>query len=241
MAFSQMEKPLYSRQKVRAHGSASAIVVLMNEAPGPDEDRSRIPCFGQQGGVIYRMFRRAEIAWSMAEPSFKWPILDANGKSIAYEARLKSKARFLNLRKLNLLVTNAFPRWPKPSNGKAHFCPPRDKEVISPANIQRIVDELNKDQRVLLLCGAKAYLACVGQPLLSPSSRENDRLTFEELCEINERLKTNFKAGWYMGHTRRWSMHGSETVRVLREVAQLVGWMLVEENVSYPFDQLSEV
>ena len=132
-----MEAPLYSARLVPAHGSAVAPLVLVNEAPGPDEDRTLIPCFGRQGGVIYRMFRRAGIAWSMAEPDFPWPVLHTIGKSIAYDSRLESKARFLDLRAQHLIVTNAFPNWPKQRIGKAIFCPPQDEDVNSPANIQR--------------------------------------------------------------------------------------------------------
>ena len=219
-----MAVPRYSDRVVPAHGEADAPVMLVNEAPGPDEDRAGIPCVGRQGGVIYREARESGWPWALGAPAFSWPILDDAKGDPDYAARLDAKARFLALRARHVCVTNAFDRWPRPEGGDKAFCEPAAEEVLSGANLARMRGEATPARRVLLVCGRLAWLACTGEAIERPAARENDRLSAGELATINERLAARFTHAWYMGHTRRWSAHLGETRAVLREVAAAAGW-----------------
>lgn len=219
-----MPAPVYSDRVVPAHGEPGAPVMLVNEAPGPDEDRDGIPCVGRQGGVIYREARESGWAWAREAPAISWPILaDARGDA-DYAARLEAKARFLALRARHVCVTNAWDRWPRPAGGGKAFCEPARVDVLSEANLARLRGEATPARRVLLVCGRLAWLACTGADIERPAARENERLAPGELAAINARLGARFTHAWYMGHTRRWSAHLDATRAVLREAGAAVGW-----------------
>ena len=216
-------KPFYDSRHVHAHGHRSGpVVLLMNEAPGPQEAVSGIPSFGLQGANIFHALRNSGIAWASAHTNIAWPQKGEAGQS----AQHGLKAKFLEDRSANITSTNAYPKWPKPSEYSSKFCSPADADVLSAENIQRIKREVAPTHRVILICGASAYLACLGCKLPRPASRERTELSVEELEEVNDRLGSSFEKGWYMGHTRRWSLRSSETWDALQEVARYVGWPL---------------
>jgi hypothetical protein len=219
--------PVYDPRPVPAHDDKiGATVFLINEAPGPSEATSGIPSFGQQGANIFHALRSAGILWATAQKRFIWP---KNGATEQSE-RHQKKAEFLKLRASYITCTNAFPQWPKPSINSEKFCPPREEDVVAVENIARIRNELKSTHRAILICGAHAYLACTGNSLLHPSTREASELNSVEVRALNERLQSNFEKGWYMGHTRRWSTKKQEVSRALRQLAQFLGWPLCVAN-----------
>jgi hypothetical protein len=220
-------KPVYDPRHVPAHDNKiGATVLLMNEAPGPSEAISGIPSFGQQGANIFHALRTAGILWAVAHQKFVWP---KNGAAEQSE-RHQQKADFLNTRARYITCTNAFPQWPKPSIDSAKFCPPREEDVVAAENIARIRSELHSTHRAILICGAYAYLACIGNRLLHPSAREASELTPAEINVLNERLLSNFERGWYMGHTRRWTTQKENVSLSLRQLAEFSGWSLGVAN-----------
>lgn len=219
--------PVYDPRHVPAHDDKiDATVFLMNEAPGPSEATSGIPSFGQQGANIFHALRSAGILWAVAHRKFVWP---KNGVGENSE-RHQQKAEFLKTRAQYITCTNAFPHWPRPSINSAKFCPPREEDVISIENIERIRSELRSTHRAILICGACAYIACIGKSLLYPASRECSELSSAEIQELNERLRSNFEKGWYMGHTRRWSTQRQKVSLALRQLAEFLGWSLGSAN-----------
>ncbi len=219
--------PGYDPLSVPAHDDMiGATVVLMNEAPGPSEATSGIPSFGQQGANIFHALRGAGILWAVAHQKFVWPKNGAADQS----DRHRQKAEFLKTRARYITCTNAFPQWPKPSIDSAKFCPPREEDVVTAENMARIRSELRSTHRAILICGAYAYVACIGKRLLRPSTREASELTSTEIKEMNKRLQSNFEKGWYMGHTRRWSTQKQKISPALRLLAEFSGWSLGATN-----------
>jgi len=214
----------YDERVVPSHGDATGpAVLLVNEAPGPSEALSGIPSFGQQGANIFLALRAAGISWAAAHQKFIWPTNGEAGGSTPHG----QKGAFLADRAKYITCTNAFARWPRPSDKPMSFCAPLDTDVKAAGNVARLKSEVVPTHRAVLVCGRSAYLACVGAVLPHPATRELTELTTEELEAVNKRLGANFLKGWYMGHTRRWSLHGPKTPRTLKEVASLVGWKLV--------------
>lgn len=222
--------PYYDPRDVPAHGEASATVLLMNEAPGPLEAESGIPSFGPQGGNIYRALRRAQVQWATSAPSFAWPQKRPKGQSAQELIRHGFKADFLRERACHMTCTNAYSHWPKSSPEANDFRPPREFDVLSEENLLRIRREVRPNHGVLLVCGTYAYLACTGTTLLQSSKRELSLLDSVELQRVNDRLQSRFQTGWYMGHTRRWSLHAQDTTSALRSVANDVAWVLVDAD-----------
>lgn len=219
-----MQSVTYSDKRVPVHGTSYARVVLINEAPGPDEDLSGIPCFGQQGGNIYRTLCLAGIDWAQQTQTFSWPIKSPEGRTKGYQTRCGLKDDFLRQRARQLLITNAFPSWPRPADGGKNFCRPRDEDVLSLKNQKRLEEEISGERHILLIGGEMAYLACTGERLKDSSTFENKSLLCNVLDTVNERLKTSFKLGWYLGHTRRWSIHQGETTKTFECIAGVAGW-----------------
>jgi len=99
--------------------------------------------------------------------------------------------------------------------------------VLSSENIARIQQEIRtSNHRILLVCGRFAYLACTGQEIVDPASRESKPLTPGELQDINTRLQSSFQEAWYMGHTRRWLICAKKTVGALRSISNSAAWQL---------------
>lgn len=214
---------LYDSRFVPAHGrDFHAQVLLMNEAPGPDEAVSGVPLYGQQGANLFHALRAAGIVWAENFGKFIWPKNDRN----LHDVRQRKKRSFLATRAQYITCTNAFPYWPKPSDNIDSFCPPLKKDVCGIENIERIKGEILASHSVLVICGRYAYIACTGEELCHPSKREYTELTSEELKTTNTRLNSNFKKGWYMGHTRRWSLNKHRSSPPLRELARTLDWQL---------------
>jgi hypothetical protein len=194
----------------------------MNEAPGPDEAASGIPLYGQQGANLFHALRTAGITWAVNHAKFTWPKND----SVIYDSRQRQKKSFLASRAKYITCTNSYPYWPKPSPDSESFCPPRKDDVCGKENIERIKTEIAPSHSALLICGGYAYVACTGNDLFHPADREFKVLTEQEIDISNSRFNSNFKKGWYMGHTRRWSLNKQESSNSLRELAQFLDWPL---------------
>lgn len=219
-----MPKVKYNEPKVACHGDAiGPTVMLVNEAPGPSEAASGIPLYGQQGANVFHHLRAAGIEWACDFKKFVWP-RDA-GAVLSEKRRLK--AAFLVARAKHVSCTNAYSLWPQPCDESRSFCAPLDADVTSDENLDRLRSEIAPTHRAILVCGRSAYLACVGAVLKSQSDREMTELTNRELELLNTRLHANFEKGWFMGHTRRWSLHRQEAAATLRDVAAHVGWPLL--------------
>ncbi len=215
--------PIYDSRTVLAHGDRlGASVYLMNEAPGKNETKSGITSFGQQGGNIFRALRKSGISWALAHEMFVWP---QNGAAVQSQ-RHTNKAIFLDARAKHITCTNAFPRWPKPSADSSSFCAPLEADIATTENLSRIRGEICATHRVILVCGRCAYFACLGKKLTLPSKREGTELSEDEIVCLNNRLGSHFEKGWYMGHTRRWSMKSERIFSALKLLAKYVGWPL---------------
>lgn len=214
----------YDHRRVHAHGEASSVVFLMNEAPGPREAEAGIPSFGQQGANIYHALRRAGVRWATSAPSFSWPQKSNQKQPDLHRQRMKTD--FLIERARHMTCTNAYPYWPKSGPDATDFQDPAIADVLSVENTCRIADEIHASHKILLVCGEFAYLACTGAELSTSSSRELTQLSDSELVSINTRLGSAFKEGWYMGHTRRWPLHSQRTTNVLKSVAAQASWEL---------------
>lgn len=214
--------PVYDKRVVPSHGdSTGPRVMLINEAPGPNEAESGIPAFGLQGANIFHALRASGISWAARHPTFVWPQDGSDSQS----SRHGKKAAFMCDRRKNISCTNSFAQWPKPSANSTKFCAPSAGDVLSHANLARLQSEVIASHRVILVCGLSAYLACTGEPLGDSSSRERTLLDSKELAILNTRLRCNFESGWYMGHTRRWSLQRAATAETLRSVGRSVGWL----------------
>ena len=104
-------------------------VMLFGEAPGPrGADQSGIPFWGDGAGItVYRALAatgRAEV------PEAAWEDWDgARFKSLALWPRLRGTA-----------LSNAFPACP--TKDGEHFHSPSNKDLLSPANLERLAMEL---------------------------------------------------------------------------------------------------
>jgi hypothetical protein len=134
------------------------------------------------------------------------------------------------IRAEGITCTNAFDRLPRPTDGSASFCAPLPSDVCSPQNLARIAAEIHPQHSVALVCGISAYLVVTGNALNHPSKREYTVLTADELNALNTRLNANLRRGWYMGHTRRWSLKPYECSQALQAVASVVGWERCRAN-----------
>lgn len=224
--YTETELPHYDETSVPAHGSPGATALLVNEAPGRLEAENRIPSIGPQGGNIYRELRAAGIAWATSFQKFSWPTRsrDRYKSPEKKEQAFALRDQFLAVRANYLTCTNAYDRWPRSLPGADDWVDPESSDVLSPENIDRLRRENLQGHQALLVCGEFAWLACIGKPLEKPSSREGTRLSEEELQIAISRLSGTFTHGWYMGHTRRWSLDRVRTSRVLQEIAAVAGW-----------------
>ena len=219
----------YSKTVVPAHGAIGAAVYLVNEAPGPFEDASRIPSYGLQGANIFHSLRLTRVDWALKHERFVWPQSSNSGS----DARQQRKIEFLETRKQWITCTNAYRLLPRPADSSKAFCPPASQDVESKANLSRIRTEITKRHRALLICGEFAYLACTGHK--RPSEvLQFQKLDADQLQSINRRLGASFQGAWYMGHTRRWLMKPGEMVVALRAVAKQVGWTLNRADTRQP-------
>lgn len=216
--------PYYDYRQVPAHGDSEAEVFLVNEAPGPCEAHYGIPSIGDQGGNIHRALQRANIVWARECESFAWPkkIREKYKRPESKQRAFALRDKALAIRAKFMVCTNAYDRWPR--SEAQNFVKPGFNDVISPQNIARLKNEVMECHKVIFICGEFAWLACHGTQIISPATRERSLLSEDELQTINRRLSSNFSAGWYMGHTRRWSLDVAGTSRVLKEVARKVGW-----------------
>ena len=221
--------PYYDGRIVPAHGNSEATVFLINEAPGPCEAYYLIPSVGDQGGNLYRALQRAGIVWVQQIENlekFKWPKLIQDQYKHPEEMKqiFELRDQVLAVRAKFIKCTNAFNQWPRSSYEACDTVDPAVADVLSSQNIDRLASEVPEQHKVILVCGAFAWLSCLGYPLSSPAMREHSRLSKDELQIINKRFKSDFSSGWYMGHTRRWSLDTEKTSRVLKEIAQNAGW-----------------
>lgn len=197
----------------------------MNEAPGRCEAHYRIPLFGMQGGNIYRSFRNAGISWATQFERIVWPakIMNRPTDPPRLQKRFIVRDAFLATRAQYMTCSNAYPRWPRSEESSDDFVDPSIQDVLSAENIDRIRLEV-ANHRVILICGEYAWHACIGHKLDKPATRERTQLTEGEITKINCRLNSNFEYGWYMGHTRRWSLKSKDTSSALKLVASVAGW-----------------
>ncbi len=220
--------PYYDGNPVAVHGSPTATVFLINEAPGPCEAEANIPLFGSQGGNVYRFFRAARIPWAAELPEIVWPSRPVGSYKIrdgALEERFCKRADLLEIRRRYMACSNAFNRWPKSSIDACDFIRPADEDVLSNENMSRLRSEVSVSHEILLICGDAAWLTCMGVPLKRPSQFEGTKIDAADLVTINRRLESSFQHAWYMGHTRRWSLHSQKTLTVLESVARFAGWL----------------
>ncbi|HNT26842.1 MAG TPA: uracil-DNA glycosylase family protein [bacterium] len=213
----------YDQRIVPVHGDANATVFLINEAPGPCEAYEGIPLVGTQGGNLYRALRKAGIGWANQFDNFAWPskTMKDYKSPDKMQNRFELREKFLALRAKYIACSNAFPRWPRPDKDSNDWVAPECKEVLRKSNIARLRKEILPNHRVILVCGAHAWLACFGESLSRPARKERRRFNKEELDKINKRFSSKFSDGWYMGHTRRWSLNADSTPRVLKKVARI--------------------
>jgi hypothetical protein len=182
-------KVTYDPRFVPAHDKdIHGQVLLMNEAPGPEEAASGIPLYGQQGANLFHALRAAGIAWAVNHEKFTWPKND----SINHDGRQHQKKSFIATRSKYITCTNSYPYWPKPNNDTDNFCPPLKDDVCGKENIKRIKKEITPSHSVLLVCGGYAYLACTGDDLSHPADREFKKLTDDEIVIANTRLNSHF-------------------------------------------------
>jgi len=204
----------------------------MNEAPGDNEAELGIPSVAAQGGNIYRSLLNAGVTWALNFNQgirFAWPVKLPREYSdhSKKEQNFLLREEFLPIRARNLTCSNSFDRWPyKLVKGRKVDTAPVPSDITSDLNTERIKQEITQRHQVLLVCGESAWLACLGYPLANPRSRELTLLEDKELAQVNARLESSFALAYYMGHTRNWSMQSATVSRILREVAQVAGWVL---------------
>lgn len=215
--------PYYDASMVHSHGTSESRVFLMNEAPGRCEAHYRIPSFGMQGGNIYHSLRKAGISWATQFEKIVWPAKISSSPT-NQQKRFIVRDAFIHTRAQYITCSNAYPQWPRSEESADDFVDPSIQDVLSALNIDRIRLEVRPNHRVLLICGAYAWHLCAGHKLDKPANRERTSLTNEEITGMNRRLNSNFEYGWYMGHTRRWSLKPEDTSRVLKSVATVAGW-----------------
>jgi hypothetical protein len=219
--------PYYDLNPVAAHGSTTATIFLLNEAPGQCEAEAGIPLIGQQGGNVYRSFRSAGIPWAVELPQIKWPSKSAcryRNRDAALEKRFQQREELLETRRHYMVCSNAFDRWPKSRADTCDSVRPADADVLSVENMNRLRSEISVSHKILLICGEAAWIACVGKPIQHPSQFEGTKLNADNLVIVNQRLESSFRHAWYMGHTRRWSLNARKTSAALKSVANFAGW-----------------
>ncbi|HIJ96578.1 MAG TPA: hypothetical protein HPP94_12730 [Desulfuromonadales bacterium] len=222
-----MKTPYYDLRIVPAHGNAQATTYLLNEAPGPVEAYYQIPSIGDQGGNVYRALRRAKIKWANDFEVFSWPkkILEEYVNPHRMQRGIGLREGFLRLRAKYLTCSNSYDRWPQSGPDTNDFVDPAAEDVLSDINITRIRGEITSNHKVILICGEYAWLACFGAILVNPASHEGRQLSSEEMDIINHRLASSFTSGWYMGHTRRWSLDTAKISATLKQIAIDAGWL----------------
>lgn len=216
----------YDPRVVHAHGSAESEVFLVNEAPGPIEAHFGIPCVGRQGANLYWALRKAEIPWALERTVFSWPIKVPECYKFPNKVQRQFELRneFLQIREKHITCSNAYPRWPRTDEITCDWQDPAQTDVLSESNVIRLKNEIGRRLKIILVCGEYAWMACHATNLPEPSKREGSSLSSEELACMNQRLSSSFVAGWYMGHTRRWSLNTARTSAILKNVARVAGW-----------------
>jgi hypothetical protein len=209
----------YIGNPMPAHGSETASVYLMNEAPGPSEQRHGVPLYGMQGANLFHALRRASIPWAIKHQAFAWPQNDSQTDG---ERRARKEA-FLVDRARHITCSNSYPRLPVPADGSADFCPPDRGDVLSRANLERIRGEIQASHRILLICGDSAYWACIGAAR-PPNMSEISEFSENRLVDLNGRLTAKFHHAWYMGHTRRWSLNARRLSAAWQQIGIQARW-----------------
>ena len=212
--------PYYDHREVLAHGTPQSNVLLMNEAPGKNEAVSGIPLYGMQGANLYHSLYKTNIEWAIQHGDFIWK----------QAVDTLQKTAFLQIRETKITCTNSFNKWPKPNAESEKSIAPGSNDVLNELNIIRIRNEISANHTIILLCGKFSYLACTGTEITNPEQRECEQLSPEEIAIINNRLNSNIQSGWYMGHTRRWSLHQDRITRTLRSIAGAANWPIVVNN-----------
>ncbi len=218
--------PYYDSRIVPSHGGPESTVFFVNEAPGPCEAHYGIPSVGAQGGNIFWALRKAQIPWAMESDPLPWPrkILECYKEPSKVQSRFERRDAFLQKRAKYITCSNAYPQWPRTDNITCDWQDPAQNDVLKNDNLERLKREVHRNHKVILVCGEYAWMACLGTPISKLSEREGSVLCPEELSHINGRLSSDFQAGWYMGHTRRWSLNAERISKVLKEVAKAAGW-----------------
>lgn len=217
---------------VKAHYTGAPPVLLINEAPGPQEDKYGIPLIGHQGSILYRMLLLANYKWAKDwvknHPSFSWPTLPRDEYIHLNEGNinnLEMRDEFLKLRAHYIACTNSFPRWPQPENSKKKTTSPTENDVLDIINIDRLRKEISTiHPKILLICGKFAWLACMGEEISNPANHEGEKVEGQSFCDINDRLKYNFDKIWYLGHTRRWTCNQKVIKSVFIQIGNELGW-----------------
>lgn len=221
---------VYDVRNVPIHGLDGARVLLVSEAPGPQEAENGIPLIGSQGGNLYRALLTAGVPWACkfnGGQKFSWPVKGCAvyRNALSAQSNFRLRKQFLCIRERYMACTNAFPHWPKSSHFSRDFVNPRDNDVLGKKNLERLRKECAiSDFRLLLLCGEFSYLAFVRQPIKNASRLERTQLHERDLEQINGMLGSHFKLAFYMGHTRRWAMSPQATRRALKKISRLQGW-----------------
>lgn len=217
---------VYDERVVDMHHKGETSVMLMNEAPGPEEADSGIPLFGRQGGNVYSMLSKSNISWvtqwNNLHPNFRWPVKNENEyKKLNNEIKrnILWKYDFLSERAKRISCSNSFPKWPKSSKNAQDFVDPLIEDVLSEQNIGRIRNEIQRaNPKILIICGEFAFLACVGQTINNPKLSEGKVLCKTTIDIINTRFQSNFNKVWYMGHTRRWSLNSNVIQNAFKQI-----------------------
>jgi hypothetical protein len=111
--------------------SGEVQVMLFGEAPGPrGADQSGIPFWGDKAGIL--VYRALAAVGRAAVPPAAWDPWDgARFKAEGLVPRLKGTA-----------LSNAYPACP--TDDGDHFRAPSQKDLLAPANLARLVQELTK-------------------------------------------------------------------------------------------------
>jgi len=221
---------IYDQREVKLHSKSEAQVLLVNEAPGPREAESGIPLYGSQGGNLYRSLKKANVPWADSfnnRITFSWPVQSKNGYktfSDKQEKQFKLRREFLKVREKYIACTNSYPYWPKSLKGSRDFCSPAKSDVLADINLKRLQTEASNNFKVLLVCGKFSYLACTGEVIENPGIHEGKELNETILTQINVRIGASFEYGWYLGHTRRWSLNQNKITVILAKISSLLNW-----------------
>lgn len=221
------QKTLYCPNFVNAHGSAKSTMFLVNEAPGFCETYYGIPLIGSQGGNIYRALRKSGIAWARGFKEFSWPTkIESDYKNLdKVKSNFKDRDDFVGIRSNYITCTNSYSYLPYIKKGpNVKLVKPESERILSESNIERLAGEVSANHRVILICGECAWLACYGSHISNPAKLEGLPIKEQDLLQINSRISANFTEGWYMGHTRRWSLNSKKTSCALCMIAAALQW-----------------